>query len=68
MLSPFLCKSTKRLVAESFASDTAELPRRIAAQPEVYEAIRNAEREAIALAARSGNELQTLSCRSEQHL
>lgn len=61
MLSPFLFNATKRLLRESFASSTADLPQRIAAKPQLYDLIRQAEREAIALAGRREGALRTLS-------
>lgn len=68
MLSPFLFKATKRLLAESFADRSAELPRRIDAKAELYDLIRSAEQEAIALADRRYNSrdnyMRALSCRS----
>lgn len=65
VMSPFLFKSTKRLLSESFASDSAELPRRIAANVELYGLIRAAEQQAIWVAGRRGNDMHTLSCASE---
>jgi hypothetical protein len=65
VMSPFLFKSTKRLLSESFATNNAELPRRIAANVETYSLIRAAEREAICLAGRRDNDMHTLSCASE---
>ena len=64
-MSPFLFGSTKRLLSESFASDSAQLPQRIAAKPELYGLICAAEREAIRLAGRRHSDLHTLSCASE---
>ena len=65
VLSPLLFMSTKRLLSESFASDSAQLPRRIAAKPVLYSLIRAAEQEAIRLAGRHHSDLHTLSCASE---
>lgn len=65
VMSPWMFKSTKRLLSESFASDSAQLPQRIAAKPELYGLIRAAEREAIRSAGRHHSDLHTLSCASE---
>lgn len=61
VLSPFLFNATKRLLRESFASTDAELSRRIAAKPQLYDKIRDAEAAAIAAAGRPACVLRTLS-------
>ncbi len=64
IMAPFLFGATKRLLRESFGDPSSELPRRIAAKPQLYGLVRAAT--AAALDAQEGRrgavQLRSLSC------
>lgn len=50
-MAPFLFSATRRLLRESFADPSEELPRRIAAKPQLYGLVRAAALAALAAPA-----------------